>query len=264
VSTVCSPPERTSIVVDGCALSYLRAGRGEPLVFLHGEDGVWGWTDWMARLAEHYDVIVPDHPAFGFSDWPEWLDDVHDVAYFYLDALAALGLRAVHLVGHSFGGWIACELAVRDCSPLRSLTLVASGGLRLTGVPKLDRFIIPPEAVVRAGFSDPALAEAELAVQRTPEELDRDLRNRFAVARLQWQPRHDLRLPKWMHRIAVPTAVVWGDADRLVPPAYAAEFARLIPGARCTLLAQCGHFPQIERPDAFYDAVNGFIEGLKA
>lgn len=257
-------PERTSIVVDGCSLSYLRAGSGPALVFLHGEDGVWAWEPWMARLAERHDVIVPDHPAFGFSDWPDWLDDVHDVAYFYLDAFAALGLRDVHLIGHSLGGWIACELAVRDRHGLRSLTLVASGGLRLGGVPKLDRFIIPPEAVVRAGFADPALAEAALARPRTPDEADRDLRNRFATARLQWQPRHDLNLPKWLHRIALPAQIVWGEADRLVPPAYAAEFARLIPGARVTTIPNCGHFPQIERSDAFLHTVTTFIEGLPA
>lgn len=259
-----SAPERTSTVVDGCTLSYLRAGRGTPLVFLHGEDGIAEWTPWMAQLAERYDVIVPDHPAFGGSDWPDWLDDVHDVAYFYLDVFAALGLRDIHLVGHSLGGWIACELAIRDRAPLRSLTLVASGGLRLSGVPKLDRFIIPPEAVVRAGYADAALAEAQLAVPKSSDDDDRDLRNRFAVARLQWQPRHDLRLPKWMHRITVPTHVVWGDADRIVPPAYAAEFARLIPGARVTMIPNCGHFPQTERSDAFVRAVSAFLEGLPA
>lgn len=257
-------PERRSVVVDGCTLSYLRGGRGPAVMLLHGEDGVWAWEPWMARLAERCDLVVPDHPAFGFSDWPDWLDDVHDVAYFYLDVFEALRLRDVHLIGHSLGGWIACELAVRDRTRLRSLTLVAPGGIRLAGVPKLDRFIIPPEAVVRAGFADPALAEAELARARPPDELDRDLRNRFAVARLQWQPRHDLSLPKWMHRIAVPTRIVWGEDDRIVPVDYAAEFARLIPGARVATIPGCGHFPQIERPDAFVELVTTFIEGPAA
>jgi pimeloyl-ACP methyl ester carboxylesterase len=256
-------PQRSSIVVNGCTLSYLRAGRGEPLLVLHGEDGIWEWSGWMAELAERFDVIVPDHPAFGFSDWPDWLDNVHDVAYFYLDVLEALGLANVHIVGHSLGGWIACELAVRDRSRLRSLALVASGGIRLAGVPKLDRFIIPPEAVVRAGYADPSLAEAEVAVQRTQEEQDRDLRNRFAVARLQWQPRHDLSLPKWIHRIKVPTLIVWGDRDRIVPPAYAAEFARLIPGATIAMISECGHFPQIEQPASFIRTLTDFYEGLK-
>jgi pimeloyl-ACP methyl ester carboxylesterase len=257
-------PARAQIVVDGCTLSYLRAGAGPPLLFLHGEDGVWEWEPWMARFAERYDVIVPDHPAFGFSDWPDWLDDVHDLAYFYLDALAALGLQGVHLVGHSLGGWIACELAVRDRHPLRSLTLVASGGIRLTGVPKLDRFIIPPEAVTRAGFADPALGERVAGAERDAAARERELRNQFAVARLQWQPRHDLRLPKWMHRIAVPTQLVWGADDRIVPPAYAAEFARLIPGARVAIVPGSGHFPQLEQPDAFLRAVGAFLNEAAA
>jgi pimeloyl-ACP methyl ester carboxylesterase len=251
-----APPERTSIVVDGCTLSYMRAGAGEPLVFLHGEDGQWGWDPWLARLAEFYDVIVPDHPAFGFSDWPAWLDDVHDLAYFYLDVFEQLGLQNVHLVGHSLGGWIACEMSVRDRSALRSLTLIASGGIRLTGIPKLDRFIVPPEAVTRVGYFDAEFAETELAARKTQDELDRELRNRFAAARLQWKPRHDLRLPKWMHRIDVPTLILWGRDDKIVPPAYAAEFGRLIEGSEIVMMPDCGHFPHIERPQ---DVVNAFI-----
>jgi pimeloyl-ACP methyl ester carboxylesterase len=251
---------RSTIKVAGSTLSYQRAGHGTPLVFLHGEDGLDGWEPWMSALAARYDVIVPDHPAFGDSEWPAWLDDVHDLAYFYLDVFAALGLGDIHLVGHSLGGWIATEIAIRDCSPFRSLSLVASGGLRLIGVPKLDRFIIPPTAVTRAGFADPALAEAQLARTRTAEEDDRDLRNRFAAARLQWQPRHDLRLPKWMHRIRVPTHVIWGAEDQMVPPAYAAEFARLIPGARVSTISACGHFPQVERSREFVALLTAFVE----
>jgi pimeloyl-ACP methyl ester carboxylesterase len=253
---------RSEMVVDACRLSYRRRGSGAPLLFLHGEDGVWGWEPWMERLAERFDVIVPDHPAFGFSDWPDWLDNVHDVAYFYLDVLDALQLRDVHLVGHSLGGWIACELAVRCGHALRSVTLVGSGGIRLTGVPKFDRFIVPPADVVRRGFADAKHADAVLAEERDAEARERELRNQFAVARLQWQPRHDLHLPKWLHRINVPAQLVWGADDRLVPPAYADEFARLILGARVVKLPNCGHFPQLEAPDAFATAMTSFIDGL--
>jgi pimeloyl-ACP methyl ester carboxylesterase len=255
-------PQRSSVRVRDCTISYLRAGRGAPLVFLHGEDGVWGWEPWMSRLSEQHDVIVPDHPAFGFSEWPDWLDDVHDLAYFYLDVFETLGLERIDLIGHSLGGWIACELAVRDRSRLRTLTLVGSGGIRLEGVPKLDRFIIPPEAVVRATFADAAFADAQLAVERSADEQERQLRNQFAVARLQWQPRHDLALPKWLHRIAIPTHLVWGEEDRIVPPAYAGEFARLIPGATTTMLPRCGHVPQLEQPDAFIAALQHFYRGI--
>ena len=254
----------SDVVVDGCRLSYRRRGSGEPVLFLHGEDGVWGWEPWMEQLAERCDLIVPDHPGFGFSDWPDWLDNVHDVAYFYLDALEALNLRGVHLVGHSLGGWIACELAVRCPHALRSLTLVGSGGLRLPGVPKFDRFIVPPAEVTRRSFVDPTIAERLLAEERDPDARERDLRNQFAVARLQWQPRHDLHLPKWLHRVKVPTQLVWGADDRIVPSIYADEFARLIPGARVVKIPESGHFPQIEQPGALLAALDAFLAGVAA
>ena len=251
-------------VVDGCRLSYRRSGSGEAVLFLHGEDGVWGWEPWMERLAERFDLIVPDHPGFGASDWPDWLDTVHDVAYFYLDVLEALDLRGVHLIGHSLGGWIACELAVRCRHALRSLTLVGSGGIRLTGVPKFDRFMVPPAEITRRNFADASIAERLLAEERDAGGRERDLRNQFAVARLQWQPRHDLHLPKWLHRVKLPTQLIWGADDRIVPPAYAAEFARLIPDARVVTIPGCGHFPQLERPDAFLAALDGFLAGVPA
>jgi pimeloyl-ACP methyl ester carboxylesterase len=69
-------------------------------------------------------------------------------------------------------------------------------------------------------------------------------------------------LRKWLHRIAVPTHVIWGARDRVIPPDYATEFARLIPGAAVTILEDCGHLPQIEQPDALARALGGFIRGV--
>lgn len=254
-----APPAPQTVLVDGCTLSYRRAGSGPAVLFLHDAPGVRAWEPWMTALAERCDLIVPDHPGFGASSTPAWLDAVEDVAMFYLDVVEALGLRDVHLVGHGLGGWIACTIAVRHLTPFASLALIGSGGIRLPGVAKLDTFIISPEAVVRATYRDPALAEEMLAAQLAPEEADVDLKNRFAVARLAWQPRHDLRLAKWLHRVTIPTLVVWGDADAIVPLPYAAEFARLIPGARVLVIPDCGHAPQTERPEAFLHALDGFI-----
>jgi pimeloyl-ACP methyl ester carboxylesterase len=111
---------------------------------------------------------------------------------------------------------------------------------------------------VRRLYHDEALVERALAAP--PPDLDTLLKNRFAVARLGWQPRlYDPHLAKWLHRIDVPTLVMWGDDDRLVPPAYADEFVRLIPGAQRRLIERCGHLPHVERPEAFADAVTQFI-----
>jgi pimeloyl-ACP methyl ester carboxylesterase len=244
-----------------CTVRYRRAGAGPPLLFLHGAAGVPGWTPWMARLAERFDVIVPDHPGFGASDTPAWFDNIHDLAYYYLDFIKALGLRDVHLVGHSLGGWIAAEIAVRNTSSLRSLTLVSAAGLRIPGVERVDVFLLAPDDVPRELFFDQKFADAILANEKTDAQVDLDLKNSYSFARVGWQPRlYDPHLEKWLHRIDIPTLLLWGDADKLVPPAYAAEFKRLIPQATVEMFQRCGHLPQVEQSDAFLRAVTTFIE----
>ena len=121
--------------VAGCSVNVMRGGKGPPLLFLHGAGGAGIWLPFMAALSERYDVIVPDHPGFGRSEQPEWLDELSDLAYFYLDFIEALGLDRVHLIGSSLGGWIAAELAVRSCqraaNPWRSSR---SAGIHVRGV----------------------------------------------------------------------------------------------------------------------------------
>src|SRR5437588_306101 len=101
---------------------------------------------WLAR---HFEVIVPEHPGFGGSDTPDWLDTVGDLAYFYLDVIDALKLSCIHLVGTSLGGWIAAEIAVRSCASLETLTLSAAVGINVKGVPKGDLFMWSREQLVR-------------------------------------------------------------------------------------------------------------------
>src|SRR5262245_35730572 len=109
------PDHSTSkTAVNGCNIALMRGGSGPPLLVLHGASGAGTWLPFMTTLAESFDVIVPEHPGFGASDTPDWLDNIHDLAYFYLDFLSELSLTGVHLVGLSLGGWIAAELAVRD------------------------------------------------------------------------------------------------------------------------------------------------------
>jgi pimeloyl-ACP methyl ester carboxylesterase len=130
-----------------CSVNVMRGGEGAPLLFLHGAGGAGIWLPFMAALSERYEVIVPDHPGFGRSDKPDWLDELSDLAYFYLDFIEALGLDRIHLVGNSLGGWIAAELAVRSTQRLHTLTLIAAAGIHVNGVPKGDLFLWPPDSV---------------------------------------------------------------------------------------------------------------------
>src|SRR5947208_5623626 len=114
----------TKLAVRGCNITLVRGGAGHPLLLLHGAGGAGAWLPCMADLAARHHVIVPEHPGFGASDTPDWLDTVPDLASFYLDLLDQLDLTGVDLVGFSLGGWIAAELAVRNTRRLASLTLL--------------------------------------------------------------------------------------------------------------------------------------------
>ena len=241
------------VEVDGCKTHLRRGGRGEPLLFLHGANGAPVVLPFMEKLAQRFDVLVPEHPGYGKSDEPEWLENIHDIAYFYLDFLKQLNLKNVTVVGSSMGGWIAMEMAVRDTSRLKSLVLSSPAGIAAPGVRAADIFLMAPEEMVRNLFVDQKLAEARLA---QPEDIDVSLKNRHTTARLAWEPRlHDPYLPKWLHRIDVPVKIVWGRQDRILPVAFADVYRKLLPKADISIIESCGHLPHAEKPDEFVEII---------
>jgi pimeloyl-ACP methyl ester carboxylesterase len=250
--------------IDGCRVRLMRGGSGAPMLFLHGGGGVGIWLPCMARLAKKLDVIAPEHPGFGESDTPEWLDTIGDLANFYLEFLDQLDLRGVHLVGSSLGGWIAAELAVRNASRLASLTLVGAAGIHVKDVAQVDPFLNTEEQRIRDLFYDQELAEAVVASTERPELQDAALKNLTATARLAWQPRnHDPHLRKWLHRIKLPTLLIWGADDRLFPREYAFVYQQLIPGSKAVILPECGHLPHVEKGDAFAAELEAFIGTMR-
>jgi pimeloyl-ACP methyl ester carboxylesterase len=218
----------------------------------------------MDALAEQFEVLVPEHPGFGLSEVPPWLDNIGDMAYFYLDFLEGLGFKTVHLMGNSLGGWIAAELAVRNQQPLRTLTLVAPGGIHVNGAPTGDIFLWSREELTRNLFYSQKFAEAMLQAPVSEQEQDAQLRNSITVAKLAWQPRlYNPDLSKWLHRIHVPTLLIWGDSDKLIPPCYGPAFRDLIPNSTLEIIPQCGHLPHIEKIPEFIAAVTRFIEAAR-
>ena len=252
------------ISIGDCRIRLMRGGSGAPMLFLHGGGGVGIWLPCMARLARKFDVIAPEHPGFGESDTPPWLDTVGDLANFYLDFLDQLDLRGVHLVGSSLGGWIAAELAVRNTSRLASLTLIGAAGIYVADVEQADNFLSNDQQRIRDLFYDGDLAEAVIASYERPELEDAALKNRMTTARLAWQPRnHDPHLRKWLHRIKVPTLLLWGANDRLFPREYAFVYQQLIPGSIAVVLPECGHLPHVEKGDAFASELEAFIGSMR-
>jgi pimeloyl-ACP methyl ester carboxylesterase len=248
----------------GAKLFLRRDGAGEPLLFLHGVQGVQGWTDALSQLAEHFTVIAPDHPGFGHSDTPDGIDDVNDLAFFYLDLLGMLANGRVHIVGHSLGGWIAMAMAIRSTAQILSLTLVDAAGISVDGVKRGDMFIGSAQETGKLLFAgEEAAARWAAGWQASDEMKEIHDKNRAAAAKYTWQPRlYDPKLARWLHRIDVPTHIVWGEGDFLIPPPYGEELRRLIPGAQLSTIPGVGHLCDVEQPAKFAEAVFSFIAGL--
>lgn len=249
--------------IAGCQIRIYRGGNGPVLLMLHGAGGSANLLPFAERLAGRYDVLVPDHPGFGNSDLPPWLDDIHDAAYFYLDFLSALDLRDVHVVGTSLGGWIALEVAVRSVTRMRSLSLIGAAGINCPTVRRGDIFMWSPEIRIRKLIHDQTLAAKVIANKSNFEQESIAVKNEFTTARLAWQPRFfNPSLHKWLHRIAVRTQVIWGDHDAVFPLPYAETLARGIPGARLHVIQSCGHLPHVEQPDQLAALITQFADGL--
>jgi pimeloyl-ACP methyl ester carboxylesterase len=254
------PAEQSELRVRDVAVTLRRAGRGPKLLFLHGAGGVPQWLPFFDVLAERYEILVPEHPGFGGSDDPPWIRSMADLAFFYLDLLEETGLDQLHLVGNSLGGWLAAEILVRDRARFRSLVQLAPAGIRVKGVPCGDAFIWGPEEAVRNLYHDQSVADRLLAIKPTEEQMDVMLKNRFTVAKFGWQPRwHNPDLEKWLHRIKLPALVIWGDDDRIMPPAYAALWRERLPDARLVMVEGCGHLPHVEQAGLVARHVHAFL-----
>lgn len=255
-------PAIDRLVTRGVSVRIRRAGSGVPMLFLHGAGGWPAWLPFFERMARRFTLSVPEHPGFGISDDPQWLRDVADLAMYYLDVLDAADASPVHLVGHSLGGWTAAEIAVRNAQRIASLTLLAPAGIRVNDVPPADSFLWSPEESARNRFYDQALVEESLkAPPPTDEQVGIDLQNKRAAVKFGWEPRWlDPALEKWLHRITVPTQVLWGRQDKLLPSAYASLWGERIPHAQVSVIEACAHSPHIEKCDVVVDKVLAFLD----
>jgi pimeloyl-ACP methyl ester carboxylesterase len=248
--------------VAGCKIRLLRGGKGAPLLYLHGARGGGVWLPFMEKLSAHFEVIAPEHPGYGASDTPVWLDNVGDLAFFYLDLIEQFGLKQLTLVGSSLGGWTATEIAVRNDTSLKSLILSCPAGIHVKGQPKGDIFLWPNETLIRNMFHDQKFADAMLAPELTEDQQMELAKNKLTTAKLGWQPRlYNPHLYKWLHRISVPTLLLWGDDDKVIPPTYGPVFKERIPKSKLVVLKNCGHVPHVEKMEEWTDEVLAFAEG---
>ena len=251
-----------TLTVNGAKVALNRSGAGEPLLFLHGADGLTEWPEILDDLAQNFDVIVPDLPGFGLSEAPAFVDDISDVAYLLMDMLEQMNLSGVRVVGHSLGGWAALEMAVRSCERIRSLALIAPAGIHVKGSPKADIYMIDPDEQARLAYADAELGAAAAARAVVSKHQNQAILNRIASARLGWNPRlYNPRLERWLHRVSKPTMIVWGDTDRIIPPVYADAFGGFMPAAQVVKITSAGHLPHVEKRAEVGALLRDFLKG---
>jgi pimeloyl-ACP methyl ester carboxylesterase len=259
IETTSAPPEGASerLELEGGSVHVLRGGQGPPLLFLHAAGGAGAWHPFHALLARRFEVLAPDHPGFGGSDDLPEVEGIDDLVYHYLDVMDRLALERPVVVGGSFGGWIAAELAVHSPERIGRLVLLGAPGLRIPGHMVTDVFLMTPEQQVATLYKHPQ--RAALAAEPDVDDILAAYRDATAFARFAWAPYvNDPKLERRLRRIAAPTLVVWADDDRVVPIEQGRRYAERIPNATLRIVEDCGHAMYFERPEAFADAVIEF------
>lgn len=255
------PDNAERMNVNGIELEVLRRGQGAPVVLLHGMDTVNPKAPFLDPLAKHVDIIAPSSPGFGNSPRPQDFDTIYDLVHLYLALLDQLPFDKVTLMGLSFGGWLAAEVAAASCHRIANLVLVDPVGIKIGGREErdiLDVFNVHPDEVRRKSWADPAKAPNYDAM--TDEELIIHARNWDALCLYAWHPfMYNPQLKRWLPRISVPTLMLWGDRDGVVTPDYGRAYAGLIRGAEFKLIEGAGHHPAEEQPEKFVQAVMGFL-----
>lgn len=251
----------SSLSVEGVTLELVARGHGRPLLFLHPEIGLDPDAAVLEQLAERTRVIAPSHPGFGRSDLPRGMTSVDDLAYFYLDLLETIDLWDVILVGVSFGAWIAAEIAVKSTERLSHLVLASPLGIKVSDRETrdiVDIFAIGEKELHDLAYHDPSFATRDYPAM-SDEAVRIVARNRESTGRFGWSPyMHNPKLKGRLHRIKMPTLVLWGASDRMAREEYGRAYAAAIPDAAFETIALAGHFPHLEQPEEFARRVLSF------
>jgi pimeloyl-ACP methyl ester carboxylesterase len=255
-----------ALTVDGLgeiSVSFTEYGIGRPVLLLHGGAGPFSVAGFAELLSssEPARVIVPVHPGFDGTPRPQQLASIASLAAVYAELLRDLGLSDVCVIGNSIGGWIAAELALAESVAtdrrISSVVLVGAAGLQVAAAPAADFFSLTLDQVFDLSYFNPDAFRIDLAT--LPDERKAAMAvNRGALLAYGGQATADPGLLGRLPAIMIPTLVVWGAADRMIPPAHGQAYADAIPGAQFRLIEHAGHLPQLETPAELLAAVTEF------
>ncbi|MFM9970720.1 MAG: alpha/beta fold hydrolase [Burkholderiales bacterium] len=256
-------PQLTSTTVAGARIELVRCGKGRPILYLHPHIGMEQAGPFIKLMAANAEVIAPSHPGFGESERPKGITSIDDIAYLYLEMLKDLDLHDVLLVGSSLGAWIALAMAVKSPERFAQMVLADPVGVKFSARDKLDIadiYAIPDKKFIELAYHDPSHAHRDYAAM-SDEELMVVARNSESTARFCWSPyMYDPRLRHLLYRLHMPTLILWGASDRFAPLANGKNYVEAIVGAKFMEIANAGHFPHIEQPQATAEAIAAFIQ----
>jgi 4,5:9,10-diseco-3-hydroxy-5,9,17-trioxoandrosta-1(10),2-diene-4-oate hydrolase len=263
--------------IGGRPINYIEMGQGPPLLLVHGLAGSWqNWLETIPHFARTHRVIAPDLPGFGASPMPAEKISIPGYGQLLDDFCVALEVEHGAWVGNSMGGLIAAEVAIQHARRVDKLVLVSAAGItaehqrneRALAVMRRfeaalawasthpqPKFLMRPRArgALRVVFAHPEKLPGPLLVEQAagsgkPGFID-------ALDALSDYPLRDR-----LERISVPTLIVWGDKDRLVPLHDADVFEELIPNARKIVYEDTGHVSMLERPSRFNQDLEAFLD----
>lgn len=268
-----TPASPKVIDVAGSRVEYVRTGKGPSLLYLHGFDGVSSEDPFIAPLSEHFEVIAPTLPGFGASTRSKAMRNVDDLAHFGLSLARAFDLKGATLVGSSFGGWLAAEMAAKNSPHFGRLILSDPVGARFTKDPAekeiFDLFVMEIQSYPELLFADPATADRIFRkldfASMEPDAALRFCANKEGVTQFGWAPLlHNPGLRARLGHIGIPTLVLWGADDKVVSTAYGRQFAAEIPGAAFRAIDGAGHYLPLEQPEKFAHCVTEFVAAAVA
>ncbi|MCI0380761.1 MAG: alpha/beta hydrolase [Gemmataceae bacterium] len=255
--------QEETIDVAGRSTVMRHGGEGPPFVYLHSGLGEsFMWLPFFQTWSKKFRVLVPTHPGFGNSGGFDQIDNIEDMAFHYVEMFDALGLEEVCLGGVSIGGWIAAEFAVRWPERVKKLWIADAPGMWVENQPPADMFRImhDRDKLRELLFFDPKGAMASVVVKDDPDEetMLAAYQSLTVLARLVWERPYDPKLPARLCRVQCPTLLVWGDNDKLIPPAYGDAYKKHIEGAELKLIKNCGHLPMFEKESEFVELIGRF------
>jgi pimeloyl-ACP methyl ester carboxylesterase len=253
VSTTATDPAvawaSEDVEVAGSRLRLRRGGSGDPLLVLHRDTGTPERLPFYDALAGHFTVYLPAHPGYDGSERPGWMRSVRDVAAVYQWLLADRDLPEVSLLGLGFGGWIAAEMASMSPRAFRRLVLVGAMGIKPRQGEIFDQAIVSYIDYVRAGFEDAAAFERLFGAEPATPQLEQWDLNREMTFRIAWKPyMYNPGLPHLLGGVRIPSLVVWGSRDRVVPRDCGEQYARALGRARLAVVEGAGHCVEMEQP----------------